>query len=623
MQPITTPELPKLIVNGNGKYKYVFTYTNAWNKEAKQSRRQKGARSVGRYVPVEGKEGCGEIFFSEEFKAEHPELDVLRVFRYKGGRMEFKPIDDETHRVVEPQVVRRLHGGATWALNQIVGQSVIGRALKAVFPKYNVALKLLSLAYYLVIERNSSLCDYEEFAECTWLPYQRALTGGAISRMLKRISRNDVLKLLKHLSTEYRKDHGDEIREGHFWALDSTSITSYSTGITSVEYGHNKDLMEAPQTNVLLIVDQKTGELVYWRNFDGNVPDVSTVRNTIAELAAMKIDTDNVVLVTDRGYGSRANYDDLLRNGISFINNTRLNQGTSLKELVDKNYSGLLDWNNEISFINQTAVTVPIEWFYDEFPVKGKKAQRNSKKTVYAHIYFSQALHNEATANLKQRLSKFVENYNKNPEKAPDDSEQVIQNYLEKTKDGKVRISMSKVDQRLRYAGVRVLMSDAISDARECYVAYEERNQVEYAFNTLKSRLNCNRTQVESSEAWESKLMLQMIATAIAGMVRARVKSYNDGELLKKAAGTGPYRVHYDSDHKLLRGLNNVSLSSYADGWVFDEIAGKRKTLFTILGVEVPTVGQFAPAGVSDPDDEPLVAEFEAELAAIDGAEDL
>ena len=295
MQSITTPELPKLIVNGNGKYKYVFTYTNAWNKEAKQSRRQKGARSVGRYVPVEGKEGCGEIFFNEEFKAEHPGLDVLRVFRYKGGRMEFKPIDDEAHRVVKPQVVKRLHGGATWCLNQIVGQSAIGRALKAVFPKYNVALKLLSLAYYLVIERNSALCDYEEFAECTWLPYQRALTGGAISRMLKRISRNDVLKLLKHLSEEYRKDHGDAIRESHFWALDSTSITSYSTGITSVEYGHNKDLMEAPQTNVLLIVDQKTGELVYWRNFDGNVPDVSTVRNTIAELAAMKINTDNVV----------------------------------------------------------------------------------------------------------------------------------------------------------------------------------------------------------------------------------------------------------------------------------------------------------------------------------------
>ena len=117
--------------------------------------------------------------------------------------------------------------------------------------------------------------------------------------------------------------------------------------------------------------------------------------------------------------------------------------------------------------------------------------------------------------------------------------------------------------------------------------------------------------------------MLQMIATAIAGMVRARVKSYNDGELLKKTAGTGPYRVHYDSDHKLLRGLNNVSLSSYADGWMFDEIAGKRKTLFTILGVEVPTVGQFTPAGVSDPNDEPPVAEFEAEFTAIDDAEDL
>ena len=52
MQPITTPELPKLIVNGNGKYKYVFTYTNAWNKEAKQSRRQKGARSINVRLPA-------------------------------------------------------------------------------------------------------------------------------------------------------------------------------------------------------------------------------------------------------------------------------------------------------------------------------------------------------------------------------------------------------------------------------------------------------------------------------------------------------------------------------------------------------------------------------------------
>lgn len=57
---------------------------------------------------------------------------------------------------------------------------------------------------------------------------------------------------------------------------------------------------------------------------------------------------------------------------------------------------------------------------------------------------------------------------------------------------------MRKVDESLRYAGVRVLVSDTIKDALECCVAYEERNQVEYAFNRLKARLNCNWTKAVS-----------------------------------------------------------------------------------------------------------------------------
>lgn len=70
-------------------------------------------------------------------------------------------------------------------------------------------------------------------------------------------------------------------------SLDSTSITSYSKNISSVDYAHNKDLIDTPQTNVLTIVDQQSGELIYFRNFDGNVPDVSTVSHTLSELVMM------------------------------------------------------------------------------------------------------------------------------------------------------------------------------------------------------------------------------------------------------------------------------------------------------------------------------------------------
>ena len=201
MTAIVPPDLPKLIVNGTSTHKYVFTYKNHWDKELKRAVRSKGdSHCVGRYVPVEGQEGYGEIFFNDDFKAQYPELEYLRVFRRKGGKLEFKAIDDDLCNVVRSQEFLRLHAGASWALNQIVASSALARALKKTFPDHKTYLRLLSLAYYLVINRDASLCHYEEFAECTWLPYARPLTSGSISRLLRKID-NIRLPVFSNTST--------------------------------------------------------------------------------------------------------------------------------------------------------------------------------------------------------------------------------------------------------------------------------------------------------------------------------------------------------------------------------------------------------------------------------------
>ena len=76
MTAITPPELPKFIVNASGRHKYVFTYKNHWDAEKKRACRGKGdSKCVGKLLPVEGKEDCGEIIFNEEFKTQYPELN--------------------------------------------------------------------------------------------------------------------------------------------------------------------------------------------------------------------------------------------------------------------------------------------------------------------------------------------------------------------------------------------------------------------------------------------------------------------------------------------------------------------------------------------------------------------
>lgn len=612
----TPPELPRLIVNGSGKYKYVFTYKNHWVNGSSQ--RGKGdTHSVGKYVPIEGVQDKGEIIFNEDFVALHPALEHFRVFRYKGGRLEFRPIDEDDN-LVKPQSIYRLHAGATWALHAILKDTPLMKALAVVFPDHKSYLRLLSLAYYLVLERDSSLCNYEEFAECTWLPYARGRTGSSISRFIGKISREKVDRFFKVLQSQH--DHGrtDRKDKRQFWALDSTSITSYSENISSVEYGRNKDLIDAPQTNVLLIVDQQTGEPVYFRNFAGNVPDVSTMRNTLAELTIADIDFSQVVVVMDKGFGSNTNWDDMLRSKMSFISNARRNLNAAITEIIDENYAQLLNWNNGVSFLKQNAVTVPIAWNYDEYPISGKRTQKQTKTTLYVHLYFSKDIADEMARRLQDQLNTALEMRHGQPEALSEAQTKLIDTYCDSADNGDVTINMRKVAEKLKYAGIRVLVSDVICDAVECCIAYEERNEVEYAFNTLKARLACNRTQVHSSEAWEGKLFLQMLASAVSGMVRARIKLYNKGAVGENEKKN--YRLHYDSDHKLLAKLNNIYMTRFKDGWLFDEVVGKKKELFKILNLPLPTSEKVNEEcdGFVEQDELADVEEIAAETAGID-----
>lgn len=100
-------------------------------------------------------------------------------------------------------------------------------------------------------------------------------------------------------------------------ALDSTSISSYANKLSSVERGKNKEEDKLPQINLLMLVESKSGLPIFYRTYDGNVPDVRTVRRGIAD--GSRLDIQNVVLVSDRGYSCTKNINDCLRNNVGFL----------------------------------------------------------------------------------------------------------------------------------------------------------------------------------------------------------------------------------------------------------------------------------------------------------------
>lgn len=94
----------------------------------------------------------------------------------------------------------------------------------------------------------------------------------------------------------------------------------------------------------------------------------------------------------------------MLRNNMSFICNAHRNLNAAITDIIDENYAALLNWNNGVSYLKQNALTVPIVWHYDEFPVAGKRSQKQTKATLYVHLYFSKDVANEMSRRLQTQL---------------------------------------------------------------------------------------------------------------------------------------------------------------------------------------------------------------------------
>ncbi|SPT69805.1 IS1634 family transposase [Anaerobiospirillum thomasii] len=582
MAELIIPTLPSLLVNKGSKYDvyYVYTYQNVWNSEKKRSER-KNSKKVG---VIHGGTKDGLIQWDESFIQQYPELEHIDTFR-ENGKYIFKPkAYDETTAPTIERPSKIYHAGATYALDNIVAQSHLGKALANAFPQHNDFKKILSVAYFLILNRDNNISLYEDFAESTRLPYQRELSSSAIHRLFARIEPHDVERFIQFM-TDYFIKHNYKDDENIFLAFDSTSISTHSQNLSLAEYGKNKDGDEMPQINVLMLTDQKTGIPLYYRAYNGAVPDVVTLRRTIADATRHNFNK-NLVFVMDKAYPSAANLNDCMRNNVSFVANMKTNvAGSFTQDEINANYNDLISRASYNRQIKQNIFTVKIKWKYDAYPVHGKNKSYKDEKELFLHLYYDQQIHNKSSEVITQNAALVCEILNNGGEIKHEALKSIKERFV--VFDDKRKawiISDLKVEEHIKYKGIRALLTDCEQDAVKCYEAYYDRNEVEYAFNTLKYRLHCNRAKCHTNEGFYGRIFTQFIATSIAIMFRKRIKEFKNN--IKSANIRN--KVLYCSDNKLLSSLNNIMLLVTQRGNFYDEVVGKKADFFRALNIEIP-----------------------------------
>ena len=473
---------------------YAYESQSYWDKEKRQSRARR--KCIGRVDP------------------ETKEIIPTRKREPAGGHDKARkrgpvPIED----------ISRSFYGATYLFDAIGEHLGITADLRKCFP--DTYKQILSMAYYLIMEDKNPLSRFPKWAATHKHPYGKSIPSQRSSELFASISED-----ARH---RFFRLQGKRRVEKEYWAYDTTSISSYSRCLTQVRYGMNKDHEPLPQINLALLFGEESNLPFYYRKLAGNIPDVKTVKNLLADMDFFGY--DKIKLVMDRGFYSEANINDLYHNHLKFL----IAAKKSLKFVeaeLDRVRDSIRSWINYNQKHDLYAVSAKIDWNYSqERPYKGDILRE--KRRMYMHLYFSseRALEDEENFNtLLCRLQEELENGTTLPE-----HDRLYAKYFDVTttpvRGTKVIAREDALAEARKNYGFFVLLSNEVKEAIAALEIYRNKDLVEKAFGNLKERLNFNRTAVSSDQSLDGKLFVEFIALIYLSYLKKRMQ---DGNLFKK-----------------------------------------------------------------------------------------
>jgi len=409
--------------------------------------------------------------------------------------------------------------GATYLFDSIGKKLGITDDLKRCFP--DTYKKLLSVAYYLILEDRNPLSRFPRWSATHKHPHGADVKSQRSSELFGSID-------------ERSKEHflslqGKRRIEKEYWAYDITSISSYSKCLKQVKYGFNKGHEPLPQINLALLFGEQSNIPFYYRKLAGNIADVKTVKNLLADIAFLGY--KKVKLVMDKGFYSEDNINHLYKNRLKFLISTKVSLNFVKAEL-DKMRSSICNWTNYNQEHDLYTGSMTMFWDYKQYrPNKGDIVKK--RRRMYLHVY----LNTERAVDEEKRLAKLLLALQEELESGrlnPNHEKRYAKYFDIKStpvRGTKVTVKQDVIDEVKKNYGYFVLLSNEVKDPIKALELYRNKDLVEKAFGNLKDRLNFNRTCVSSDKNLDGKLFVEFLALIYLSYIK---KQMQDKNLFKK-----------------------------------------------------------------------------------------
>lgn len=568
--------LPSILINkGSQGGFYLYSYRNEWDSIKKRSKRV-DSHIIGKILG-EGK--VGEVLWKEEFIEEYPILRKYKTYR-DDKKFRFELIESSKSKSWSPYksnkkynedmvFYRTYHAGATYALDKIVYSSGIYQALKAAFHVNDNYLKILSLAYFIILNNKVNISEFEEFSEITKLPYTENLSEKDILSLFQNIKKEQILRFISNLNYAYLSDSNSN-EQNYLLALDT-------------QYIDNKNIFEDISFNfndfkTILLIDKKTAKAIYFDSYDDISMPLDIIFSNMNNCVSLN-EQDKIVYVS---YLSN-NLDNLvtcIKNNYNFI--FKIDIDTKHKFIKDNLNKIITELQNIESFKkvikkNVKSITIPFDNLKLFKDIK-------SKKDIYLHFFFDSKLKEQNELYFYEKL-KYIISKLQNEETLDSKQEQYIKdNFIIEDKNDifKYRVNKNSVDDIYSFYGVSLLISDCIESPIDAYLAFQDRDFLESSFVNFKERFSLEHLSSDKEVLFNSKVFIQILANIIFSITNHKLIEYakNFDHLLLSNTQKDTF--------KILSSLNNIFAKVKDDKIIFEDIKDQKEQYLKILNIEKP-----------------------------------
>jgi len=405
--------------------------------------------------------------------------------------------------------------GSSWLLYSITGD--IKERLESHFPdmwKEIYAISILRTvrpcAFRYIAER------YDNSAMSEILP-GLSLSSSSITTLLKKLgSRRKSISL-------FMKDFLFD--EHEYLIFDGTDLVSFSKGMNDNQLGYNNKGIFDPKLNLLYAfmggIDKNSP--AYYRKFPGSICDVTAFSSFVSEMGI-----NDTVIIADKGFGSKDNFEDLDKAGLNYIIPLRRNsqeyERSPLMAADKSGFEGVFQYNDR-----------PI-WHYS--------CQDEDNHTVA--VFLDSELRLQEEKDYVRRLSAKYQGY---------------------TEDG-LRA------KQLEF-GTIVLKTNLSETSEKLFHLYKRRVQIEQMFDDYKNLLDMDSSYLQNDTSMEAWLFINHICLMSCYKVFEMLRSY---DLLKKYSVKGVLQEY----------LSNVRIENITGSWRYEAITKRNRDLIEKMSFNLP-----------------------------------